>query len=193
MDGDQLIERRIRWYSKGPRGQGDYRGVNFLELKKQANQLLVDNLTGIYNGEGLKQIFEEYLGFLRRKEINLPLRIFYLDLDGFKEINDRFGHDMGDKLLKEVARLFKKNLRNEDVVARLHGDEFVVLAFTSDEGSIKDQLRGCLDLISSDWVDNIEIGFSIGSAEIGEGFDENGNLIKLNIEDVTPNFFWSLL
>lgn len=192
MEGDQLTERRINWYLRGPRGQGGYRGPNILELKRNEYRLLVDNLTGIYNEEGLKQIFEKYLSILRRKEIDLPLRVFYIDIDGFKGVNDKLGHDQGDRLLKKIAEGFKKNLRDEDILARLHGDEFAVLAFVGqdDENQIKSRLREVMEklVISSDWLRGLKVGVSIGSSEIGEGFDKSGNLIRLKIEDTDPNF-----
>ena len=55
------------------------------------------------------------------------LAVCYLDLDGFKPINDRFGHSVGDRVLVEVTRRIRETVREDDTVARLGGDEFVVL------------------------------------------------------------------
>lgn len=57
----------------------------------------------------------------------LPLTLAYLDLDGFKQVNDRFGHHTGDRLLQEVARTIQHTLRPSDFVARMGGDEFAIL------------------------------------------------------------------
>ncbi|MGE0311707.1 MAG: diguanylate cyclase [Lautropia sp.] len=84
-----------------------------------------DSLTGLRNRRGLMQALEAML------EDAAPGRVaavFMLDLDGFKAVNDRFGHESGDALLVEVAARLKRQLRQSDVVARLGGDEFVVVA-----------------------------------------------------------------
>ena len=91
-----------------------------------ANQLAYyDSLTGLPNRRLLLDRIEQSLGALRRsREIGA---LMYLDLDEFKRINDARGHAVGDALLKEVALRLKNVLRNEDTVARIGGDEFVVL------------------------------------------------------------------
>jgi diguanylate cyclase (GGDEF)-like protein len=55
------------------------------------------------------------------------MALLFLDLDGFKQINDSFGHDVGDRLLKEVAQRLKTCIREEDTVARMGGDEFIII------------------------------------------------------------------
>jgi diguanylate cyclase (GGDEF)-like protein/PAS domain S-box-containing protein len=87
---------------------------------------LVDELTGLYNRRGFLAVTDQHLAAIRRNE-KLPV-ILYADLDGFKEINDSFGHHEGDRALVKAAEIFKETFRNSDIVARLGGDEFVVLA-----------------------------------------------------------------
>jgi diguanylate cyclase (GGDEF)-like protein len=84
-----------------------------------------DALTGLPNRRGL-QI--ELAAALPRASSQEMLAIYLLDLDGFKAVNDRLGHDAGDELLKAVALRLRAPLRHRDVVARLGGDEFVVMA-----------------------------------------------------------------
>ena len=84
-----------------------------------------DPLTGLPNRRGL-QI--ELDNALPRADAQRMLAVYMLDLDGFKAVNDRLGHDTGDLLLKAVAQRLRQNLRHRDVVARLGGDEFVVMA-----------------------------------------------------------------
>jgi diguanylate cyclase (GGDEF)-like protein len=82
-----------------------------------------DALTGLLNRFGLAELEEEEFGGTSRRFV-----LFYLDLDGFKPINDRFGHKAGDTILRLVANRLKSSVRGGDVVARLGGDEFVIVA-----------------------------------------------------------------
>lgn len=81
-----------------------------------------DQLTGLYN----RHFFEEKLNKIDTKE-NLPLSIIMLDVNGLKLTNDVFGHQTGDKLLQIISDVLKNNSRYNDVIARVGGDEFVLL------------------------------------------------------------------
>ncbi|MHB9800135.1 putative bifunctional diguanylate cyclase/phosphodiesterase [Pseudomonas sp. MT3] len=96
----------------------------------QANQELTqlalhDNLTRLPNRVLLEDRIEQLVGKVQRGGGHFAL--MFLDLDGFKPVNDAFGHHVGDLLLKDVARRLCDNLRSEDTVARIGGDEFVLL------------------------------------------------------------------
>ncbi len=84
-----------------------------------------DRLTGLFNRSGLLERLERALASRRAEDHRLAL--CFLDLDGFKAVNDRYGHEMGDLLLVEVARRLSACVRRTDMVARLGGDEFVLL------------------------------------------------------------------
>lgn len=95
-----------------------------------------DSLTGLPNRNLLKDRFAIYIAMVhRRKEM---MAVMFLDLDSFKEVNDTLGHTMGDKLLKVMTERLKGALRGEDTVARVGGDEFVILLpqIASGEGAI---------------------------------------------------------
>lgn len=98
-------------------------------LKDQQRQLehlaYYDVLTGLPNRRLLADRFDIALSQTRRG--NSSLAVCYLDLDGFKEVNDRFGHRAGDHLLIEVAERLKGSVRSGDTIARLGGDEFVLV------------------------------------------------------------------
>jgi diguanylate cyclase (GGDEF)-like protein/PAS domain S-box-containing protein len=85
-----------------------------------------DALTGLSNRRRFMSYCERALARARRNRQSVAL--FYMDLNGFKEINDRFGHEAGDLVLKEFAKRVLHAVRLEDEVARLGGDEFVLLA-----------------------------------------------------------------
>lgn len=87
---------------------------------------LTDALTGTQNRRFFDDALREYLAEFRR--IDKPVGLMVLDLDHFKLINDTHGHDVGDKVLREVARCLKDLTRYHDVVARLGGEEFAIVA-----------------------------------------------------------------
>lgn len=90
-----------------------------------------DSLTGVYNrqymNEALNQAFRQF------KRYRTPLTLVFIDLAKFKQVNDSFGHGVGDSLLKAVAKRLKTSVRESDMVARYGGDEFVMLLQHADE------------------------------------------------------------
>ena len=91
----------------------------------ERNRSQTDPLTGIPN----RRSFFEHLGTEshRARRYSRSISLAYIDLDHFKEINDAFGHETGDRLLAVVAGVIKRDIRQIDVVARLGGDEFALL------------------------------------------------------------------
>jgi diguanylate cyclase (GGDEF)-like protein/PAS domain S-box-containing protein len=110
-------------------------------LKDQQRQLehlaYYDVLTGLPNRRLLADRFEVALSQTLRSRGDLA--VCYLDLDGFKEVNDRFGHRTGDQLLVEVAERLKGSVRSGDTVARLGGDEFVLVLLGFDRTAVNDR------------------------------------------------------
>ncbi len=99
------------------------------ELKRMEEKLhalsITDELTGVYNRRGFFALAEHLLKIAKRTKKGLFL--LYADVDGLKEINDSMGHQEGDMMLIEVANVLKGNYRESDIIARIGGDEFVVL------------------------------------------------------------------
>ena len=98
-----------------------------LEKEKLRFQELseTDPLTGIFNRRKLDNILDEYVKLALR--YNMPLSLIMFDIDHFKEINDNYGHQIGDNILIELANLIKTNLRETDFFARFGGEEFMIL------------------------------------------------------------------
>jgi diguanylate cyclase (GGDEF)-like protein len=94
------------------------------EVKKLA---YYDTLTNIPNRLNVMQSFEQMLANAQRNKLNIA--VMFIDLDGFKTINDTLGHDVGDRVLKDVADIFKSTLRKNDLYGRFGGDEFIVVSF----------------------------------------------------------------
>lgn len=92
------------------------------ELQKLARN---DGLTGLFNRRYFVELGQREL--LRAKRENTPLSLIYFDADHFKRVNDTYGHDTGDKVLQDIARIGKEKLRELDVFGRLGGEEFAVL------------------------------------------------------------------
>jgi diguanylate cyclase (GGDEF)-like protein len=90
-------------------------------------KLFTDRLTGISNREAMIRRIEDRIIRQRRSGDNRPFAVLFIDLNGFKQINDRFGHDVGDHVLVEVSQRLTSHLRDSDLAARYGGDEFVVL------------------------------------------------------------------
>ena len=94
-----------------------------------------DPLTGLYSRHMLQQFIEREISHVFRN--GQPLSLAILDIDHFKEVNDQFGHDIGDQILKQLAELFKNSCRSTDLAARYGGEEFIaVLPNTSQNASL---------------------------------------------------------
>jgi diguanylate cyclase (GGDEF)-like protein len=106
-------------------------------VKMKEIKLSIDPLTKLPNRDCfdsmLKKVFEE------SKSSNRIMSLLFLDLDGFKAVNDTYGHDEGDVLLKTVAGRISKSIRTNDFCFRLGGDEFIVIL-----RDVKDRLHPCL-------------------------------------------------
>ncbi|NWD77141.1 EAL domain-containing protein [Pseudomonas gingeri] len=123
-----------------------------------------DVLTGLPNRAFLSELLNQALEFSRREAI--PLAVCMLDLDGFKAVNDGYGHASGDSLLVEVATRLRSIMRGEDVVARLAGDEFVlILRYVHDAEELQAALQRVLTAISAPYSilgQTIHVDASIG-------------------------------
>ncbi len=146
------------WVSISARGRRDSSGkvrtmegvAQDISARKRAEQELrakatTDQLTGLPNRYLFNQAFGRMLAQARRADGYLAM--LFLDLDGFKPINDNFGHDTGDRVLQQVAQRIRNRLRQSDMAARLGGDEFGILLWDIDGDSGVEEV--CLALNQS--------------------------------------------
>ena len=94
-------------------------------LEKEKNLARVDSLTGVANSRYFFDLAEKEIE--RSRRYRHPLTLLYLDCDNFKNLNDNFGHQIGNRLLHLLATILQNNTRTTDIVARLGGDEFAIL------------------------------------------------------------------
>jgi diguanylate cyclase (GGDEF)-like protein len=127
-----------------------------------------DALTGLLNRRAFYERAEEEISRVRRS--GAPLVLAYLDVDDFKGVNDRFGHDTGDRVLVALARALSRSVRDGDVVARLGGDEFAVLFPDAETAAA---LATQLEIAVARELGTLEmaIAFSIGLAVWTDAFD----------------------
>lgn len=126
-----------------------------------------DQLTGLYNrlgfleeGEQLLRIEDENGGLT----INTNVVVFHIDLDKFKQVNDTQGHAAGDNLLKKAAAVLSKHVRAEDIVGRMGGDEFIIIADLTgeDELTINERSNRIVRRIKTEYLVETLESMSIG-------------------------------
>jgi len=148
---------------------------NAIELMKRNHSIKYlsyhDALTGLYNRRALEDKI-----LLLNKEINFPLSAIMGDINGLKLINDTFGHDKGDLLLKKVAALVGSACRPNDIVARCGGDEFIILLPQTKKEQAEELVKSIKALYSNEKINGIEISISFG---IATKYKEPEDIIKV--------------
>lgn len=134
------------------------------ELQKLALQADFDALTGIYNRNG----GEKLIAKLMRKEHQFALAL--IDLNGFKAVNDIYGHDAGDEVLIFVAEQLKEKIRKNDVAIRWGGDEFMMLLQADDEESVKSVIEKVNTGVKQPFYFNNDSKPTVVSMSVGVAF-----------------------
>ena len=152
-------------------------------LEQVTNASQRDFLTGVYNRKTFEHLFDEQL--LQARESKADLSLLMLDIDHFKRFNDKFGHLLGDEVLKTVAHALTHTLKGRDIVARFGGEEFIImLPETPIEGAVRvaEMIRGTIaskELKQRNTGENYgTITVSIGVARLRNEADTLPSLIK---------------
>jgi diguanylate cyclase (GGDEF)-like protein len=149
-------------------------------LDEMTHQAMHDQLTGLANRLQFTEQLRRALD--RAREELHPVTLLYLDLDGFKPVNDEFGHDVGDQLLVAVAKRMAACTRSEDTVARLGGDEFAVLidsqTAAGDAEEVSDRLADALTRPFMIDGHQLRLGASIGRAMFPIDADTPDGLLR---------------
>ncbi len=140
--GDGIIDSTI------PVNRADEIGELARSFSSMQHRLLTDRLTGIANREAIVRRIEDRILRQRRQSDSRPFAVLFVDLNKFKVINDRFGHDVGDHVLIEIGHKLAASVREADLAARFGGDEFIVLidnvANRSDAAGVREKLESVL-------------------------------------------------
>ena len=154
------------------------------ELSKANRRLqgaaLTDSLTGLPNRRYALDRCEQELATARRS--GQPLALMMVDVDHFKLINDKHGHDVGDAALSHLAMIFRRSLRTEDQACRLGGEEFLIIARQTDASKsliVADRLRRTISLEPLEIKgQRIKITVSIGCASVNEKLNSVPDILK---------------
>ncbi len=136
-----------------------FRDFSFKKEKQKQIEYLSfhDQLTGLYN----RRYFDEEFKRIDTQR-NLPLSIVYADINGLKIANDAFGHGIGDQLIKKAAAAFNKVCRADDIIARIGGDEFIMLLPKTDSNHLKELVARIEKELSKKRIKGLEISLSFG-------------------------------
>ncbi|HXM34971.1 MAG TPA: diguanylate cyclase, partial [Pyrinomonadaceae bacterium] len=150
--------------------------ANAMHHAETESNALTDPLTGLPNPRYMSLRFEQEAARARRT--NRPFQVVMLDLDDFKLVNDTYGHKVGDKMLREVARIIQEQLREYDFLARYAGDEFVAIVQEVEDSQV-DDLRTRIEAAVSQFSMHVRgdqsarVGISVGTAT----FDTDGDTL----------------
>ena len=124
---------------------------------------ILDDLTNLYNRRGFFTLGEQQWRLAKRT--NKMMTLLFADLDDMKLINDRLGHTVGDQALRETAQVLKKTFRESDIIARIGGDEFVVLTLhdsVSDNKKLINRLQQNLEKLNKAKAQQYSLSLSLG-------------------------------
>ena len=142
-----------------------------LRLNEAQNLADMDALTPVLNRRAFLREMKRVAAFAQR--YGSPASVVFFDLDGFKRVNDRFGHAAGDQALKAVAKRLLNNVRESDVVGRMGGDEFAVLLAQADRETALTKARALADAVMGapvefgEWSAPLHISYGVREIEAG--------------------------
>lgn len=136
---------------------------------------LTDDLTGCYNRRHAMYSLREW--FARSKRYGTPFSLIYFDLNGLKSINDKFGHQAGDLLLRTVVSSCKKLLRESDMLFRMGGDEFMVLCPDTDKRGAFICAERMQEAVKSVTIVDCTVSFAYGIAHSSEDYKDMDEML----------------
>ncbi len=132
-----------------------------------------DQLTGLYN----RRFYEEELSRLDTPR-NLPIALIMADVNGLKLTNDAFGHQKGDELLIRIANILKEVTRDDEIISRIGGDEFVVLMPRTDALGAEKLIKRIKEAVNKEQIDDIVVSLALGYAAKSSSSEEMDKVFK---------------
>jgi diguanylate cyclase (GGDEF)-like protein len=140
--------------------------IQHVKMQEKIREMAItDELTGLYNRRGFFNLVEKLLQLCKRQKKGIFM--LYTDLDNLKEINDTFGHKEGDKALTDITNILRKNYRESDIIARIGGDEFVVIPVANTGDNIEiitSRLQKSLEIHNAERDRSYKLSLSFGIA-----------------------------
>lgn len=150
-----------------------FTNVELATAREQAESLsLHDTLTGLYNRRAIEPMITYELN--RKKRFGSSVSLLILDIDHFKKVNDTYGHDKGDEVLKKIAHTMHDYRRSTDLPSRWGGEEFLILLADTDEGQailIAEKIRKACSSLVFENCSSITVSIGIAEAHYDETFD----------------------
>ncbi len=150
------------------------------KLEKVEAEANLDPLTSLFNRRSLERALEEFFTLCKQSKMSFSLVL--IDLDGFKYVNDNYGHNVGDLVLANVAKVLRTNMRAKDIVGRWGGDEFVAVMPNTDLENAKKVVERIkskiekMEILAEDR--GFKISISAGVVQYGENFQSWLDMIK---------------
>jgi len=158
------------------RGELDANKKRVEELENMADE---DPLLPLLNRRAFERELSRSISFANRYQSGLS--VLYFDLNNFKQINDRYGHDVGDVMLQHVSKILLENVRTSDIVGRLGGDEFVVALIKADLPQAEDKKTALLDTFKAHPIEidghTLHVTVATGVAQYKQG-DDAASLLR---------------
>ena len=147
------------------------------------NMALTDGLTGLYNRRYFDMFYENI--FNQSSRYGIPLTLIMCDIDHFKKINDTYGHDKGDIVLKEISNILKSNTRKTDIASRFGGEEFILCLPSTEITSALDVARKIKQMVLNVKTKDIKkVTVSMGVTFYRKEFENNPKELLKRLDDL---------
>ena len=147
------------------------------QRRRQAEELqklaVTDPLTGVFNRRHFMEELQREMS--RSNRYASPVSLVMFDVDHFKEVNDRFGHEAGDRVLRELAEMIRQRIRSTDLLARWGGEEFLILLSNTQVRPATKLVEDLLNLLQARTfagIGRVTASFGVAGHRVGEGVDE---------------------
>ncbi len=156
------------------------------ENEKLRELAITDELTGLCNRRGFTLLTREKINESVKEKQKVSL--LFIDVDNFKGINDTFGHDEGDYLLKQTSLILCRSLRGDDIICRYGGDEFVVFMQAVDTDAVISRIEQNCERFNRDSSKVYKLSLSVGSCSI---FPDSQNVIEHMIREADNKMYFN--